>query len=98
MKTPATPHSHAAEFLKALEQLQFKPGEWDRPVERHLETRNQAGHLTVRVIIAYEGEERPQNVSLIKFDGTPARLIEWETNYMSAHMPTQGLLALIKAA
>lgn len=98
MKTIATPHTLATEFLKALNQLQFVPAKWDTASDRLLDRKNKDGHTELRIHIAYEGEQRPQTISLIKFDGRRSQLIEWESNSMSAHMPTTGLLALIKAA
>lgn len=97
MKTTATPHSHAAEFIKDLERLDFKPGAFDNPNKRTLVKRNQAGHITLRVRIAYEGQSRPQDISLIKLNGQANQLTEWESLHLSAHMPSKGLLALIKA-
>ncbi len=98
MKTIATPHTNAAEFLQALDKLQFIPAKWDSPNDRLLDRKNKDGHTELRIHIAYEGEQRPHNISLVKLDGTKAQLIEWESNHMSAHMPMVGLLALIKCA
>ncbi len=98
MKTTATPHTAAAEFLEALDKLQFKPGKWDAPNDRQLDLRNKEGHPVLRICIGYEGEQRPHNLTLIKFNGQRNQLICWESTHMSAHMPTQGFLALIKAA
>lgn len=93
-----TPHDSATEFLEALAKLEFKPGAFDNPNKRALVRKTQAGHNDLRILIAYEGERQPQSISLIKTNGQSNQLIEWESRGMSAHMPTSGLLALIKAA
>ena len=63
-----------------------------------LDRKNKDGHTDLRIHIAYEGESQPHSISLIKFDGQRSQIIEWESNHMSASMPTAGILALIKAA
>ena len=93
-----TPHDNATEFLEALAKLQFTPARWDSPGDRQLDRKNKDGHTELRVHIAYEGEARPHSISLTKFNGQRNQLVEWESNHMSAHMPTSGLLALLKAA
>lgn len=98
MKTIATPHTNAAEFLDALNKLQFATAKWDSPNDRLLDRKNKDGHTELRIHIAYEGERQPQSISLLKFNGQRNQLTEWESNHMSAHMPSAGILALIKAA
>ncbi len=93
-----TPHTHAAEFIAALEKLGSVPGKWDSPGCRIFDVRNADGHPILRVVIDHEAEDHPQSISLIRFTGTVAQLIAWQSSNMSAHMPTAGLLAMIKAS
>lgn len=97
MKTPKTPRDHADEFLKLLDQAGFKPSRWDSTDTRLLDRQSPEGHPDLRICIAYEGEPHPHNLQLVKFDGRRSQIIQWESS-LSAAMPLQPLLALIKAA
>ncbi|MDP1591387.1 MAG: hypothetical protein Q8M07_26770 [Prosthecobacter sp.] len=93
-----TPNNTATEFLAALAKLQFVPAKWDAPGDRQFDRKNKDGHTDLRIHIGYEGEPQPHYLSLVKFNGQRNQLIEWESLNLSAHMPTTGLMALIKAA
>ena len=97
MKTPKTPRDHAAEFLTLLDKAGFKPARWDSAGTRLLDRPSPEGHPDLRICIAYEGEPHPHNLQLVKFDGKRSQVIQWESS-LSAAMPLQPLLELIKAA
>lgn len=94
----STPHDNAEAFLQALDKMEFKPGAFDNANRRQLVRKNKAGHTDLRITIDHEGEPRPHSISLIKTDGRNSQVTLWESRNMSAHMPTKGFLALIKAA
>lgn len=98
MNATATPHNTAGSFIKALKDLHFVPARWNTEDDVQLDRLNSQGHTDLRVCMNYEGEKQPHCISIIKFDGTRAQVVKWESLDMSAHMPTEGLLALIKAA
>lgn len=97
MKTPKTPRDHADEFLTLLDQAGFKPSRWDHPNARLLDRQSAEGHPDLRICIAYEGELKPHNLQLVKFDGRRSQIIQWESS-LSAAMPLQPLLDLIMSA
>lgn len=91
-----TPNNNACDFINALKKLNFKDtkaAEDDRQMDRF----NEHGHLDLRVCLNYEGEKQPHYISLIKFNGTPARIVQWQSLDMSAHMPTAAILAMLQA-
>ena len=94
----STPHDNAEAFLLALDKMGFKPGAFDNTNRRQLVRKNKAGHTDLRITIDHEGETRPHSISLIKTDGRNSQVTLWESRNMSAHMPTKGLLALVKSA
>ncbi len=93
-----SPQTAPEAFIFALDKLGFKPGRWDSKATRIFDLRNAQGHPEIRIAMDYEGEPVPQSLTLVKFTGTQAQLIEWETQNMSTAMPTAGLLALIEAS
>lgn len=97
MKTPTTPRDHADEFLAQLDKAGFKPSRWDHPNARILDRKSDEGPTDLRIVINYEGETRPHNLQLVKFDGRRSQIVQWESS-LSASMPLKPLLALIKAA
>ena len=97
MKTPKTLRDHADEFLKALKAAGFQPARWDSADTRLLDRKSDAGHPDLRICLAYEGEAKPQNLQLVKFDGRRSQIIQWEST-LSPSMPLQPLLNLIKTA
>lgn len=97
MKTPKTPRDNADEFLKLLDQAGFKPSRWDHHNSRLLDRKSREGHPDLRICINYEGEPRPHNLQLVKFDGKRSQIIQWESS-LAASMPLAGVMALIKAA
>lgn len=95
-----TPHTQAPEFIAALEKMGFTPARWDRAgsSDRQLDyDRAETGYPLLRIAINHEGEANPHSINIIRFDGSRSQLVQWDST-LSAHMPSAGLLALIKAS
>lgn len=92
-----TPSNAATELLATLTKMGFKPARWDSPSTRQLQTLTKDGHPDLRVLIDYEGEPEPHSLRLIKYDGKISQITAWEAS-LSAHMPLNAFVALIKAS
>ena len=92
-----TPHDDAEAFQDVLNDAQFFPARYDETGDRRLERKNKDGHPDLRIRINYDGERRPHDITIRKLDGCASQIVQWEAS-LSAHVPSNAILAMIQAA
>lgn len=85
-------------FVEGPEKKRVMLGAYDEIGLRTFNLITASGHLNVRVQIHTDGEPEPQSLSLFKFAGDRSQVLAWKSEHMSAQMPLEATLALIKAS
>lgn len=102
-----TAHNAATELVEELSKMGFEKlpekkrvmlGAFEEIGMTCYDVRNGQGHVNLRVKIHTDGEPQPLSLSLVKFDGKKSHVIAWRSDNMSAHMPLEATLNLIKAS